>query len=77
MCFYFTSLQYMHHNLIVMKCLILNNRRNQSVVDIFLEVQDFLLPIVILLYHDFEGANHTTVFHEVVSLVPDEIYLRL
>ena len=24
-------------------------------------------------YHDSEGAYHTAVFHEVVSLVPDEI----
>jgi len=37
---------YMHHDLIVIKCLIMNNGRNQSVVDIFLEVQDLLCQLL-------------------------------
>jgi len=36
----------MHHDLIVIKCLIMNNGRNQSVVDIFLEVQDILCQLL-------------------------------
>ena len=46
LCAFITSLQYIHHDLIVMKCLIINDRQNESVVDIFLEVQDLLCQLL-------------------------------